>query len=182
MPSRLRSFRALGPILALLVPVAAAALTPEEASGLLRDSSRILLRNAQFRGHDGPPPAPADLALSAAQEEAVRYWIVQVQPPVSDASVEALEARGAGVVAYVPNDAYIVRAGAPLARALAGEAFVRWVGAYRPDYKLCEFIGTRDLADPERPVVGNERLLLLSAFVGEDLDRLAAQARATGAE
>jgi subtilisin family serine protease len=182
MPPGLRTLRALGLILALLVPLTAAAFTPEEASELLRDPSRILLRNAQFDVADGPPAPAADLTLSTVQEDAVRYWIVQVEPPVSDARVRSLEALGTRVLGYLPNHAYVVRADAELALSLVDEGGVTWVGAYRPDYKLCETIGQVAFTDPARPALANERLLMLSAFEGEDLDRLAAEAVAVGAD
>jgi len=182
MTSRLHALRALGPLLFLLAPVAAAALSPEEAGELLREPGLVLLRNAQFATSDGPPAAPADLTLSAVQESAVRYWIVQLAPPLSEASVRSLESRGARVLGYIPNHAYVVRADASLAGVLAQEAGARWVGPYRPDYKLSDLIGTVTFTDPERPALPDERLLVLSAFEGEDLDRLAAAATALGAD
>jgi hypothetical protein len=172
-----------GTILGLLaIASAALALTPEEATRLLREPGRILLVNAQFDVADGAPAPPADLTLSAVQEDAARYWIVKVHPPVSSASTDALEAFGAQVLSYVPNHAFVVRADAELARSLAAKEMVVWVGAYRPDYKLSPEIGTVTYTDPERPVVGDERLLVLCAFEGEDLDRLAAEAVAAGAD
>lgn len=160
------------------VPASAASL----ASEALRDPGRLLLKSADFRTSRGAPAAGASLSLGESDLAGVRYWIVQVREPVGPQTRRALAAQGAQILRYVPNAAFLVRAPHDVAVALRAESSVRWVGAYRPDFKLDPDIGRRAFADPRRPVREGERLLLVCAFPGEDLDGLAAAAGQLGAD
>lgn len=93
-----------------------------------------------------------------------------------------LEAHGATVLSYIPNQAYAVGLDPAAARALAKDPSVQWVGPYRPDYKLSAEIGTRTFTDPNRPVRPGQRLLAVSIFEDEDVDAAAQAAQRLGAE
>ncbi|MCA9752777.1 MAG: S8 family serine peptidase, partial [Gemmatimonadetes bacterium] len=173
---------ALAASFALLSFAGAAALTSDEAAAELRDPNLVLLRNARIDVTAPAPAAPADLALSPAELRANRHWIVQVSTPAPAQMRGTLAGYGAEILSYVPNRAYVVRADAGVADALRADPGVRWVGAWRPDYKLEAGIGTRTFTDPERPSAPGEVLLVLCAFPGEDLASLAQRVRAAGAE
>jgi hypothetical protein len=170
------------PVLLSLIASAAFAWSPEEASHLLRQSGRILLHNAQFDITDGPPLAAEDLRLSAEELSATRYWIVQYQGTPSRFARQTVQARGGEVLSYIPNQAYLVRLDPAEARFLLHANSFRWMGPYRPDYKLAPGVGTTKFSDPDRAVVEGELLLTLSAFEGEDLDRIASAAVDRGAD
>lgn len=166
-----------------VLPVARAAdLSAAQASELLREPGKLLLKSGTFDPVQGLPAAPADLELREADLDAARYWIVQVEGPLQRASRERVERVGARILRYLPNSAYLVRASRAEARALEGEPSVRWVGPYRPDFRLSPDIGTVLFLDPDRPVAAGQRLLVVCVFPGEDVDLLAEQARALGAD
>jgi subtilisin family serine protease len=114
--------------------------------------------------------------------ESTRYWIIHLRGPMTRAARGQLEARGAEILSYIPNRAYLVRIDPERARALRGASNVSWVGPYRPDYKLSPEIGTRTFSDPERPALPGELLLTLSIFAGENVGEAADAARDRGAD
>ena len=63
-------------------------------------------------------------------------YVVQSRGPTTDAFRGALEAAGAKIVSYVPNNAYLVRAHANVASALGANPVVAAVVAYEPYFKL----------------------------------------------
>jgi hypothetical protein len=156
--------------------------TPEETSRLLREPGMILLHGIEFDVREGAPPAPEGLALSPDRRIETRYWLVHVVGPLIPSVRTELEGRGVTILSYVPNHTYLVRAEASRVRELLGTAGVDWVGPYRPDYKLSPEIGRVRYQNPDRPVLEGELLLILCAFEGEDLDRIAAEALAGGAD
>lgn len=72
-----------------------------------------------------------------------RYAIVQFD---ADAHVDAawLAAQGARVVGYVPNNAYLIEAGAETRALLAADARIRHVGPWREDYKIADGVDAGD--------------------------------------
>ena len=104
---------ALFALFALVAPFGARspahAMPAAEAAAALRAPDRILLRVAQFDVREPPPAASAELSLSPEQLDAVRYWIVQVRGPLTDAVRARLEAHGADILSYIPNNAFLVR-------------------------------------------------------------------------
>jgi hypothetical protein len=74
-----------------------------------------------------------------------RLRLVQFAGPVKQAWMDELEAGGLEVIAYVPNNAYLVREDAKAADRLGlamqnaqsrGEAFIQWEGDFKQDYKI----------------------------------------------
>ena len=158
------------------------ALDSEQASALLRDPSRILLRNAEFDVRQGPPALPGEFQSMADDLESTRYWIVQLRGPMTVQARGRLELMGAEILSYIPNGAYLVRIDAARVARVRGDSRVSWVGPYRPDYKLSSEIGTRTFTDPNRPALPGELLLTLSVFEGENVDAAAAAALDRGAD
>ena len=91
-----------------------------------------------------------------------RYAIVQF---ATDAAVDAawLSAQGARIVGYVPNNAYLIEAGAETRALLAADARIRHVGAWREDYKIADGIDAGD---------GEQVSLSIVLFRGEKPDSL----------
>lgn len=98
---------------------------------------RILLNAGAF-----DPATPGIRALRAAVLPARgrTLALVQLAGPIRPEWYQALLATGVRIVAYVPNDAYLVYGDAPALEALSGVAragaFVRWSGAYLGADKL----------------------------------------------
>jgi subtilisin family serine protease len=160
----------------------ASAMDQQQASTLLRDPSRILLRNAQFDVRQGPPAMPREFSSMADDLESTHYWIVQLSGPMTVLARGRLETRGADVLSYIPNRAYLVRIDPQAVASLRKDSHVSWVGPYRPDYKLSPEIGTRTFTDPNRPVLPGELLLTVSIFEGENVDAVARAALDRGAD
>lgn len=72
-----------------------------------------------------------------------RYAVVQFAP---SARVDAawLASQGARVVGYVPNSAFLVEADADARALLAADSRIRFVGAWRADYKIAQSITSGD--------------------------------------
>jgi len=157
-------------------------MEPQQAAALLRDPSRILLRNAEFDVRQGPPAMPREFQSMALDVESTRYWIVQLRGPMTLAGRGRLESSGGEILSYIPNEAYLVRIDPHAAAELRSDSRVSWVGPYRPDYKLSPEIGTRTFTDPDRPALPGELLLTLSLFEGENVDAAAGAAMDLGAD
>ena len=102
-------------------------------SQLVRSKTAILLENASL-GTDRP------LALSIpdhlrAQGDPGAY-IVQSRAPLDDAFRGRLRAAGAVIVAYIPNQAYLIRASQATAQQLQADPQTQAVLPYEPYYKL----------------------------------------------
>jgi subtilisin family serine protease len=154
---------------------AASAGDPALVSQALRDDT-IHLRAARIDPAAEPWSVPA--ASSAATP---RYWIVQVRGPVGRRSRVMLQDAGGDVLRYLPNRAYLVRAGRDAAARIAADPQVTWMGPYRAAYRVDLDIGRVAWTDPRRPADDGEQLLVVSLFPGEDPDSLWAGAAATGA-
>ena len=92
----------------------------------------LMLRYARFDPLAASPHVPA--ALEGA--ESTRLWIVQYAAPPLPSMRDAVRAAGATRLFYLPHQADIVDADPARARALRALPFVRWVGPYRPAYRM----------------------------------------------
>jgi subtilisin-like proprotein convertase family protein len=81
---------------------------------------------------DSPLPIPAHLR---AQGDPGAY-VIQSRAPLDDAFRALLQAAGATVVSYIPNNAYLVRASAAAAQQVAADPRAQAVLPYEPYYKL----------------------------------------------
>ncbi len=92
-------------------------------------------------------PVPRGQARGLA---ARRYFIVQFKPGAGKAFREQAAARGAKIISYLPEDAFLVEA---LPRQLAGLRrldSVQWTGWYRPEYKVSPSL-KKEIKDGEAP-------------------------------
>jgi hypothetical protein len=92
----------------------------------------IALRAATIvPGEQVTQPAPKHTAGSDS-----RVRIVQFETQSLTAWRQRLVELGAELLAFIPHNAHIVRMSSGVERNVAGEPFVRWVGAYHPAYRL----------------------------------------------
>ena len=128
---------------------------------LIRDDHAILLRNALYDTSLGGLPAiPADLKAGADPGA----YVVQARGPMNDAFRAQLQAAGATIVSYIPNNAYLVRASAEAAGRLRAAPPTQAVLAWEPYYKLS--LPLLALALEAKPLPPNERLRVV-VFPGE---------------
>ena len=99
---------------------------------LQRRETAILLENALLDTAQGLPSIPAHLR---AQGDPGSY-IVQSRGPIGDAFRSMLQAAGASVISYIPNNAYLVRASAGVAQQMRANPQTQAVLPYEPYYKL----------------------------------------------
>ena len=107
--------------------------TPKTAGQLLRNPHAVLLENALL-----DTARPIALAIPAHLRAAgdPGSYVVQSRQPVDDKFRARLRAAGAEIVAYIPNNAFLVRASAGAAQQLAGDAGTQAVLPFEPYYKL----------------------------------------------
>ncbi|MBN1918502.1 MAG: S8 family serine peptidase [Verrucomicrobia bacterium] len=110
-----------------------------------------------------PVEVPAPVRRDQPSPRASRYFIVQSAAPVDEAFVRTLEARGARIISYLPDDAFLVEAAPAVQDQLNALGSVRWSGPYRPEYKVAPGL-TRDVERGRAP----ERLTVL-VFAGADV-------------
>ncbi len=103
------------------------------AGQLTRSDKAVLLENALL---DTTQPATLNIPEHLRLKGDPGAYIVQSQGPVNEVFRAMLQAAGAEVVAYVPNNAYLVRASAAAAQTLSAEPQTQSVLPYEPYYKL----------------------------------------------
>jgi len=106
------------------------------------------------------------------------YYLVQLAGLPTEARKNAMEATGAELIAYMPDDAYIVRADAKTRDALLATGEVTWAGLYHAAYKLSPTIGTHEFAHPDR---AGDSFLTLMVRVFDNIDATADAIEALGA-
>ncbi|HEY5911594.1 MAG TPA: S8 family serine peptidase [Verrucomicrobiae bacterium] len=107
--------------------------TQQPLSELLGNPAAILLENALL-----DTARPLDLAIPEplrSQGDPGAY-IVQGAKPSAEGLRRELTAVGAGIVSYIPNNAYLVRASAEAARHLATRPGIQAVLRFEPYYRL----------------------------------------------
>lgn len=116
-------------------------------------------------------------STASTADAATPYQIVQFRGPVEPAWAAQAEAVGATLLGYLPENAYVARATPEAVAKLRSLPSVRWVGPYRPAYKLAPALGraARALA------VDGGLAVTVVAFPGEDPAALAALLAAQGA-
>ena len=99
---------------------------------LQRSDHALLLENALL---DTAQPAPSIPDHLRAQGDPGSY-LVQARGPIDNAFRSLLQSAGAAIVSYIPNNAYLVRASAAVARQLQAAPQTQAVLPYEPYYKL----------------------------------------------
>ncbi len=107
-------------------------LPPEPEDGPLV----VRLATGAFDPLQAVPEVPAPL-----RADDTGHLLVQVHPPASPATRDAIRGAGAEILGHIPEATYLVRGGPGTADALRRLAPVRWVGPYHPVYKLSPALG-----------------------------------------
>lgn len=129
---------------AIGVVFGAGSFTPRSA-----DASSIHLRAVVFDPLVSVPAVAPELALGT-RPAALTPYIIQFAGQVGPEEAAALTTLGGQVVAYLPENAYLVRLQPDEADAIRSLAGVRWVGVFEPAWRLSPSIGTQDFQSPSR--------------------------------
>src|SRR3981081_1775163 len=114
-------------------PFFAISLNGRKMSTVRKTSADLLLRYRQF---DPLAAQPAGAVSQPLTDMLTDIRIVQFHTIVHSEYRAKLEASGARIYRYLPNNALIVEAAAYVASEISKEPQVRWVGPYRPEYKF----------------------------------------------
>ena len=93
----------------------------------------ILLRNTTIQTL---PPARGNLAAQAVGAPVSGLYLIQFERPIQPAERAALTREGAQLLRPVPQDAFVARLGNAELTRIKALPFVRWIGPYKPEYKL----------------------------------------------
>jgi hypothetical protein len=98
------------------------------------ESKKVRLRSGAI---ETPPRAAVLAPQSLVPEPAVSgLFLVQLEGNLRPAWRAQLNAAGADPLRYVPDDAFVVRLRSTELARLRALPFVRWIGPFRPEYKL----------------------------------------------
>lgn len=147
---------------------------PDSIEVLAKRDSSVLMRNALI-----DTKADLNLAIPAHLRSGANpgSYIVQYEGVRAGAFQKMLKEAGAEVVAYVPNNAYLVKAGAAVASGLQGREGVSAVLPYEPYYK----IDTRLMKFAvDQEALEADRWLRVTLFPGADWQALQPLAKEIG--
>jgi hypothetical protein len=128
-------------LLAVALACSSAVAAPPAEGGVESPPSAIRLRFATFDPLQGEPALPQAVRATALDDRAAGPYLVQFSGPVLPGWKEAVAAAGGQIDDYVPDNAFIVRLDARALASVKNLDFVRWVGIYRPAYKLSPHMG-----------------------------------------
>jgi hypothetical protein len=124
--------------------------------------------------------APVPTGLSSIERDGVpSYYLVQLSGAPTDERKAAVASAGAELIAYVPDNTYIVRMTPETGRALTALDAVDWVGPFHPAYRISPTVGRHEIMNPERAA---DPRLTLTVRVFDRLASTADEVRALGAE
>lgn len=160
--------------------VVAAALALVALSPLAAASGdTIFLLSYPFDPDEGEPEIPSWLRASEPPAGEAAYYLVQLAGAPTEARKSAVIAAGGELVAYVPDNTYVVRMESDVQGELEASPEVHWIGLFHPAYKLDPAIGTHEFRHPDRAA---DSSLTLMVRVFDDLKTTAALINALGAE
>ncbi len=149
--------------------------TPAPISQLVRRPSALLLENALLDTAE-PLALPIPDHLRAPGDPGA--YVVQSRVPLNDAFRARLRAAGAAIIAYIPNQAYLVGASQAVAQRLQADPQVQAVLAYEPYFKLKAPLLALALEQQALPETPPLNLTLFADSAAAVLDQL----QALGAE
>ena len=156
-------------LLLILLAATPTGLAPAAAD----DASLIHLARATFDPLAHEPTFDGPLAALNESVAGDSIYLLQFEGAVQDEWKEAVESAGIELLGYVPDNTFVVRIpGLAAAQALP---HVRWIGPYRPAYKIAPALDEHLQTDT--PVS-----LTVNLFPGQDPAELAGDVRALGGE
>ncbi len=117
--------------------------------GVMVVDPTIYLREVQINTNNADDAVKMPAALQAQAEPEIGFWMVQFAGPIQDAWLDGLKAQGLEIVAYIPENAYVVWGKQPkdsVLKAAAENPLLVWNGAYEPYYRLDPTLRTAAMA------------------------------------
>jgi hypothetical protein len=96
-------------------------------------------RAIHLRNETIVPPESTEARKAAVPNDdkpASGLFLIQFDGPIQSAWRDQLQALGVDLLSYIPQDAFIARLNSTPPGQIRQFAFVRWVGAYRPEHKV----------------------------------------------
>ena len=144
---------------------------PADAPGKSPEGPAIHLRSGVLR------PSASDEPLAHARPSARGYpWLVLFDAPLRPDWRARLESAGAGIRAYLPDNALLVEAPPDSLGAVRGLPHVAWSGEYRPRHKIQPLLAGLARQEPRLPVP-----VTVQTFSPDDVDGLLRHLAAAGA-
>jgi len=138
--------------------------TEEPMERLVRNDKAILMANALI---DTTSKARLEIPDHLKAKGDPGSYIVQARGNITDLFRQQLSAAGAEIIAYIPNNAYLVKIDSGGAAKLARMSLTRSVLPYEPYYKLQEQLLPFAVGDAPVPMAYNLRLTF---FPGQELE------------
>jgi len=113
-------------------------ITPE----MYQNPTTINLNGYTFDTRKGEPVLPMNLKITG-YKGGVGYYLVQFNGPITEAIRSDLTSRGAEILEYIPNYAYLVRMSDASKAQISVVDGVSYVGLFQPAYKLASFLPTK---------------------------------------
>jgi len=164
--------RACGRLAALALALALA-VSGAAAAGTIH------LLTHPFDPADGEPPIDEWLRAEETARGEASYYLIQLSGASTPEHKAALQAGGAELIAYMPDDAWIARVDGARSHDIAELPEVAWVGPFHPAYKISPTIGTHEFKNPARE---SDSFLTLHVRVFDDLEGTAAEIESIGAD
>ena len=150
---------------------------------LIASPDAIFSRAGSF-STEGPGLPFPEVLRAARTPLGAAYFIVQLHPDACmpgmvDSSLRRISAAGARIVAYIPNNAWIIEADVASLADLRSAGPVRYLEPYHPAYKIAPgLVAGSALAAGMSPLLA--RALIVTGFPGLPASVLAAQVRMLG--
>ncbi len=129
---KLRYLLIISTIVSLLTAGVFSADINQENAG----SSRIYLQSGVFDPLESEKAIPEEFIYSGAGGERVGIYLVQYRKITGRPEVEMLEKSGTEILAYIPENTYLVEVSESDDSVLKGSKDVRWYGIFEPYYKV----------------------------------------------
>ncbi|MDP2807955.1 MAG: S8 family serine peptidase, partial [bacterium] len=144
---------------------------PVESQG----SPKILFSNGyEIDSRVGDPKLPADLTYGQPKADETTYYIVQFNGPIQESWRKGLEADGAEIMFYLPQNAFVVRMNETIrAKVANAKSNIGYTGLFQPAYKISD----RAVSRASNAKGGTFRAAIL-VFSPEDLAATVSQVEA----
>lgn len=111
-------------------------LTFEEANKRAQLPRWLSLKFAEFDTRGPEPMMDADLRAGAIAPDTTDYYIIQLDGPATEEVKAKITNTGVSLLDYIPNNAFIVRAGQGALGKLQNIGSIVWMGAFHPAYRI----------------------------------------------
>lgn len=161
-------------ILTLLSAYVSPPLRSVSAQEISDPDHQLLLRYGVIVTDAPAPPLAPELSIDDFPAGQPGYYFVQFTGVILPEWRAGLEAAGAEIMGYAPNNAYLVRMTTEARDQTAALSEVQWIGIYQPAYRLSPDLAGRSADE--------SMILTVLTFSAAGMERIVAEVKALGAE